>query len=255
MWFNSVVTIHILNGFSKSVPWPPYQRIGAVCLLVETNQGLLLVDTGLGLHDYTRPTRMMRDFMKVLRAERDPELAIVRQLARMGYKPEEVGHIVLTHLHLDHAGGLPDFPHAQVHVYRREYEALQHPRKLLEVAYNKPDFAHGPLWNIHELNGEKWYNFDAVQLPGIEPEVWLVPLPGHTSGHCGVALQTETGWIFHCGDAVPVNLQFNFAPVFLYRPTIGPHVPRLKAFRSGHPDVTMIAGHMNLDFFTKETIG
>jgi glyoxylase-like metal-dependent hydrolase (beta-lactamase superfamily II) len=246
------VAIHILNGFSKSMPWPPYRKIGAVCLVAETNQGLLLVDTGLGLHDYARPTRMMRGFMHVLRAERDPDLAIVRQVARMGYKPEDVRNIVLTHLHLDHAGGLPDFPQAQVHVYRREYEALGHPRKLLEIAYNKPDFEYGPRWKIHEMRGEKWYDFEAVRLPGIEPEVWLVPLHGHTSGHCGVALQTGKGWIFHCGDAVPVNLQFDFAPVLLYRPTIGPHVPRLKAFADAHPEVRLIAGHMRLDWFEKE---
>ncbi len=242
--------IRALNGFSKSLPWPPYQRIGAVCLLVETNQGLLLVDTGLGLHDYEKPTRMMRDFMNVLRAVRDPEIAIVRQVARMGFEPEDVRYIVLTHLHLDHAGGLPDFPHAQVHIYRREYEAWQHPRKILEIPYNKPDFAHGPLWNIHELCSEKWYDFEAIRLPGIEPEVWLVPLPGHTSGHCGVALQTGTGWIFQCGDAVPVNLQFDFAPVLFYRPTIGPHVPRLKAFAEAHPEVRLVAGHMWLDWFS-----
>jgi len=246
------VAIHILNGFSKSLPWPPYRKIGAVCLLAETNQGLLLVDTGLGLHDYARPTRMMRDFMDVMHAVRDPDLAIVHQVVRMGYKPGEVTHIILTHLHLDHAGGLPDFPSAQVHVYRREHEALQHPRKLLEVAYNKPDFAHGPLWKNHELHGEKWYDFDAIRLCGIEPEVWLVPLPGHTSGHCGVALQNEKGWIFHCGDAVPVDLKFGFVPVLLYRPTIGPHVPRLKAFAATHPDIMLTAGHMGLEFFEKE---
>jgi hypothetical protein len=44
------VAVHILNGFSKSLPWPPHRRIGAVCLLAETNDGLLLVDTGLGPH-------------------------------------------------------------------------------------------------------------------------------------------------------------------------------------------------------------
>lgn len=246
--------IHILNGFSKSLPWPPYQKVGAVCLLVDTNQGLLLIDTGLGLHDYTHPTRMMRDFMNVLRAERDSDLALVRQVARMGYKPEDIHHIVLTHLHLDHAGGLPDFPEVQVHVFQHEYESLLHPRKLLEIAYNKPDFAHSPQWNIHSLCGEKWYDFDAIRLHGFQPEVWLVPLPGHTSGHCGVALQTEGGWIFHCGDAVPVNLQFDFAPVLLYRLTIGPHVPRLKAFKLAHPEITMIAGHMRLDYFQKEVL-
>lgn len=248
------MAIQILNGFSKSLPWPPYRRIGAVCLLAETNQGLLLVDTGLGLHDYRNPSRMVRDFMNVMRAVRDPETAVANQIARMGYKSEDVRHIVLTHLHPDHAGGLPDFPQAHVHVFRREYEAWQHPQKILEIAYNKADFAHGPNWQLHPLQGERWYDFDAVRLPGIEPEIWLVPLPGHTSGHCGVALQTETGWMFQCGDSVPVNLQFDFWPVLLYRPTIGSHVPRLKAFAKSHPEVRLIGGHMWLEFFKKGNV-
>ncbi len=243
--------IYILNCFSKSLPWPPHRKIGAVCLLTETSQGLLLVDTGLGLHDYEKPTRMMRDFIRVMHAVKDPELAAVRQVSRLGWKTTDVGHIILTHLHLDHAGGLPDFPQAQVHVYRREYEACLHPRKILEIAYNKSDFAHGPKWNIHDLQGEKWYDFDAIRLPGIEPEAWLVPLTGHTSGHCGVALRNGPGWIFHCGDAVPVNLQFDLASVLLYRPTIGKHVAQLRAFAEAHPEVRLIAGHMWLEFFEK----
>jgi glyoxylase-like metal-dependent hydrolase (beta-lactamase superfamily II) len=246
------MTVHILSGFTKSLPWPPFTQIGSVCLLAEMEDGLLLVDTGLGLHDYERPSRMVRSFMKVMRVIRDPELAIVRQAIRLGYKPEDVRHIVMTHLHLDHAGGLPDFSQAQVHIYRREYEALQHPRKLLEFTYDGSDFAHGPHWNLHALRGEKWYDFDAVRLPGMVPAIWIVPLPGHTSGHCGVALKTETGWIFQCGDAVPANLQFGFGPVLLYRPTIGSQVPRLKAFASAHPEVRLMAGHMWLNWFEKE---
>jgi hypothetical protein len=51
---------------------------------------------------------------------------------------------------------------------------------------------------------------------------------------------------------VPVNLQFDFLPVLFYRPTIGSHVPRLKAFAKTHPEVRLIAGHMKLDFFLAE---
>lgn len=213
------------------------------------------MDTGLGLHDYAGPSRKVRSFMNVMRAVQDPDLAAVRQVARLGYKSEEVCDIVLTHLHLDHAGGLPDFPGAQVHLYRREYEALQHPRRLLEIAgYDRAGFVHGPQWRLHEMQGEKWYDFDAVRLPGIEPEVWLVPLPGHTSGHCGVAIHSRSGWLFFCGDAVPVNLNLGFWPVLLYRSTIGSHVPRLKAFARSHPEVRMLAGHMWLDWFEKEKL-
>jgi glyoxylase-like metal-dependent hydrolase (beta-lactamase superfamily II) len=246
------VTLRILNGFTKSLPWPPFQKIGAACLLAETNDGLLLVDTGIGWQDYQRPSRMMRHFMKLMHAARDPEMALVRQLARLGHKPEDVRHIVLTHLHLDHAGGLPDFPHATVHLFQREFQAWKRPQKWFELYYDQSHFAHEPRWRLHHLEGERWYDFDAVRIAGLTPEVWLVPLPGHTSGHCGVALQTESGWIFQVADAVPANLDLRPAMVLFYRLTIGAQVPQLRAFAKAHPEVCMIAGHMHLDFFEKE---
>jgi len=242
----------LLNGFTKSLPWPPFQKIGAVCLLVESNDGLVLIDTGLGLGDYQRPSLMMRGFLTMMHAARDPDLALARQLARLGYRPDDVRHIVLTHLHLDHAGGLPDFPQATVHLFQREFQAWKRPRKWFELYYDKTHFAHEPRWQLHQLEGERWYDFPAHRLAGLEPEIWLVPLPGHTSGHCGVALRTESGWIFQVADAVPANLDLRPAMVLFYRATIGAQVPQLRAFAANHPEVRMIAGHMYLDFFENE---
>ena len=38
-------------------------------------------------------------------------------------------------------------------------------------------------------------------LPGVRDDALLIPLPGHTRGHCGVAVWTGDGWLLHCGDA------------------------------------------------------
>jgi glyoxylase-like metal-dependent hydrolase (beta-lactamase superfamily II) len=105
------------------------------------------------------------------------------------------------------------------------------------------------MWNLHDLQGGKWYGFDAMQLPGIEPEAWLVPMTGHTSGHCGVAIRSGPGWIFLCGDAVPVNLGTGVLLRLAYRPVSGPHFPRLRALAATHPEVRLIAGHMWQEFY------
>jgi len=78
--------------------------------------------------------------------------------------PENIRHIVMTHLHFDPAGGLPDFPHAQVHVHRREVEAMRHPRTWIELAYDRSDFAHQPAWasahpEVRLLAGHMWISF------------------------------------------------------------------------------------------------
>jgi glyoxylase-like metal-dependent hydrolase (beta-lactamase superfamily II) len=50
--------------------------------------------------------------------------------------------------------------------------------------------------------GDKWFGFDAVrQLDGLPPEILMVPLPGHTWGHAGVAVHSEHGWVLNAGDA------------------------------------------------------
>ena len=44
--------------------------------------------------------------------------------------------------------------------------------------------------------------FDSVRiLPGSDAEILMIPLPGHTLGHTGVAIRRPDGWLLHCGDA------------------------------------------------------
>jgi hypothetical protein len=69
-----------------------------------------------------------------------------------------------------------------------------------------------------------------------------------------VAIRTGEGWLFHAADALPTNAQFDLLPAWIYKPVIGPHVPRLKAFAQAHPEVHLLAGHMWLEFFEKEMV-
>jgi glyoxylase-like metal-dependent hydrolase (beta-lactamase superfamily II) len=180
-------------------------RLVCHCLLVETRDGLLLVDTGLGLADVLGRrgrghTRQLRSLGSSLREEE----TAVRQVARLGYSPDEVRHVVLTHLDLDHAGGLSDFPKATVHVLAREREAASARRSFRERRrYAPATWSHMPRWALHHPDeGERWFGFQCVrEIQGLPPEVLLVPLAGHTHGHAGVAVQTPERWLLHAGDA------------------------------------------------------
>ena len=57
-------------------------------------------------------------------------------------------------------------------------------------------------WRRYEPGGEPWYGFNAVRgLDGLPPEILLVPLPGHTWGHSGIAIDAGGHWLLHAGDA------------------------------------------------------
>jgi glyoxylase-like metal-dependent hydrolase (beta-lactamase superfamily II) len=242
------MSIHFLNCFTCNARVPASLRSGTLCLLIETDRGPVLVDTGPGQADYARPPAVLRAFQALTIVPMDPQQTAVRQVASLGYAPEDVRHIALTHMHFDHCGGLPDFPRARVHVHRREREAFSgRPRRWTDLAYVRRHLGHGPEWALYEESGERWFDWPAVRLP-FDPEMWLVPLFGHTCGHCGVAVRTPSGWLFHAGDAAPMGLSES-VPGWLVRAVLGPHAPRLRAFQAAHPEVRMTTGHMWLNFF------
>jgi glyoxylase-like metal-dependent hydrolase (beta-lactamase superfamily II) len=181
------------------------------CLLIETDaHGLVLIDTGYGLkdvhHPHQPPEERIPKFFRALNGIklREADTAI-RQVQMLGFKPEDVRHIVVTHLDFDHAGGLEDFPHATVHVLDKEWSSATGP---------KPGFIPAQRYRTRQWNeivhwrrytsggGEPWFGFDTVrELEGLPPEILLVPLPGHTWGHAGVAIRDGQGWLFYAGDA------------------------------------------------------
>ena len=175
------------------------------CLLVETRDGLVLVDTGLGLADVRNPRdRLSAFFLALLAPDFREEMTAVRQVQRLGFDPSDVAHIVLTHLDFDHAGGLDDFPRATVHLMGSEREHATAQRSWLDRQRFRPQqWSSIARWQVHDpRNGERWMGFEAVRdLPGVPPELLMVPLPGHTHGHAGIALDAPGGWQLLAGDA------------------------------------------------------
>lgn len=196
----------VLGGRLVSGSGSLIRRVPLVChcLLIETNSGLVLVDTGLGLRDIEHPQqRLGWRFLLLASPQLDPNQTAVRQVQRLGFSIDDVKHIIVTHLDLDHVGGLSDFPLAQVHVLEAEWAAASNlSTGLARYRYHQSSWSHNPRWVRYSYRGERWKGFECVrQLEGLPPEILLVPLLGHTHGHTGVAVNAHGKWLLHAGDA------------------------------------------------------
>jgi len=241
------MTIHFINGFTCKTFFPYHWECGTIEMLIETNDGLILVDTGLGTDDYMHHSGIINLFRAIMYVPLDPKEAAIKQIVRLGYKPEDVHHIILTHMHFDHCGGLPDFPWAKVHLYRKEFEAFTgRRRQFSDIAYVQRHISHGPDWVFYEDTGEKWFDFNAIRLP-FTPEMWLIPLAGHTRGLCGVAIKTPEHWLFQTSDAAAI---FNEkVPDWFITMALSRQHSRVKQFAREHPDIQVVGGHAWLNWF------
>ena len=182
-------------------------RIVAHCLLIETNEGLVLVDTGFGTKDVARPhERLSEFFLNVNNIQLRRHETAIEQVRALGFAPEDVRHIVVSHLDFDHAGGIEDFPHATVHLLSAELDAAERRRGgvMGTERYRPQQWDEVANWQRYAAGeGEPWFGFDAVRdLVGLPPEILLVPLAGHTWGHSGVAVREDGGgWLLYAADA------------------------------------------------------
>jgi glyoxylase-like metal-dependent hydrolase (beta-lactamase superfamily II) len=180
-------------------------RLACHCLLVETASSLVLVDTGYGLRDVANPRSRLADtFLALMKPELREEMTAYRQIEGLGFDPRDVRHIVLSHLDFDHAGGLDDFPQATVHLMADEQRAAERRRTPLDrMRYRPQQWSTRANWHLHKtLSGEDWNGFSCVRdLPGVDAELLMIPLVGHTLGHAGVALRRADDWLLYAADA------------------------------------------------------
>ncbi|MDX1694871.1 MAG: MBL fold metallo-hydrolase [Ketobacteraceae bacterium] len=234
------------------------------CLLVETDDGLVLIDTGFGLNEVLHGDLRDKLAMASLGAVGDPDECAVNQVRRLGFRPDDVRHIVLTHLDTDHAGGIKDFPQATVHLHQNEFIAGMQPITWFEkIRYQPGNWRHQPNWKTHQPVGEKWQGFDSVRLLSNQLyDILLIPLTGHSRGHSGVAISTTEGWLLHCGDAY-----FSHQEIKSEKPTCPPMLQAVQTmdessradrlynqqrlrelYRDHHSDIRLICSHDHEEF-------
>jgi glyoxylase-like metal-dependent hydrolase (beta-lactamase superfamily II) len=135
---------------------------------------------------------------------------VVSRLAEIGVEPGDVPHVVHSHLHYDHSGGIEFFPDATFYVHRREMQAAFWPPSYQQDLYVKADFDHPVRWEVlkgrHDIFGDG--------------RVVIFPTPGHSPGHQSMVVKLEHQTLILVGDAayLPRNMELGVLPAIVWSP-------------------------------------
>ena len=188
--------------WQKRIPPDERNRIPLAlrCLLIETPDALVLVDTGVG----NKEDEKFREIYGIDNPGTPTRLEDA--IREVGYDPAEVDIVISTHLHFDHAGGntlrepdgrvRPAFPAARHYVQKGEWEFAHLRNERIRASYmplNYEPVAEAGLWSFVEGETE------------IVPGVIVVPTPGHTPHHQSVLVRSEGETACFLADLVPTT--------------------------------------------------
>ena len=226
-------------------------------LLEHPGAGPVLVDTGYHASVAVDAKQNLGRFGAYISRgiEMDPEQAVAAQLRGRGIEPEDVGVVVMTHLHLDHASAMSDFPAATFLISREEWEA----------ATDGQPWRHGyvPRQFDHAFD-HRLVDFDAPEAESFssfgrsfdvfgDGSVRVVYTPGHTLGHFSVVVRTPKREVLIAGDAIYTEraLREGALPYLMedshrYRRSLR----EIQLYAEQTPDALIVPGH-DLDFFKR----
>ncbi|MGX2969419.1 N-acyl homoserine lactonase family protein [Ursidibacter sp. B-7004-1] len=180
--------------------WSPKLPIG--CWLIEHPEGLILVDTGessrandKGYQPWWHPFMQFCERRGVKASEEVGEV-----LKAKGFDPLKIDTVVMTHMHGDHAGGLPNFPNSRFVLTKIEKQAIEAPNAVFNGYLTK----HYPSWfcpDVIEFTDGAFESFDSSHKLTTDGKIRLVPTAGHTLGHQAVIVDMGEYYILIGGDA------------------------------------------------------
>ena len=203
--------------------------------LVRSSGRTVLVDTGLG--------------------DKDPRTSggeLLKNLEKLGVHPDEIDVVVNTHLHFDHVGWncierdgayIPTFPKAEYWISRKEWEFWTAPAIVAEEGRHLTTDVL-PLKDspqLHLVDGEA----------SVTPELSLLPTPGHTPGHCSLAVASAGERAVILGDVAhhPLHLTRLWIAAIDELPRVSRRTKRAMAERLIEEQALVAAGHFTPNSF------
>ena len=220
----------LLEPFEVPVPY----------FLVEHPEGYVLYDTGMALEVARDKHKHWGGVVAVYDPFMTEEQWVINQLQSVGVKPEDIKYVVLSHLHLDHAGGVGHFPNAMYFVQREELHFAYVPDFYMKGAYIRADFDKEVNWYI--LEGWRDDKFDIFG----DGKLVIYFTPGHTPGHQALLVNLENDPpMFLTGDSCYTleNLNEDVLPGLVWSPTEATKNIRVMRYLQSQFGVNIVTGH------------
>jgi len=255
----TISVLHVFNTGWVSVPERQLyvgggrgvRTLPVLSFVVEHPRGLVVFDAGLNAAFATHPQRYAGwHNERMVRFRSSPGMHLSQQMKDCGLAPQDVSHVVLSHLHYDHTGDLSAFPHAPVLTTRQECEAARAPssplrgylpREFARAELVPLDFATDVSPSLSDI-AQSLYGHDLMA----DGTLVVVPTFGHTPGHQSLLAFLPHGVALLAGDAV-------YSSEGYIRPAAQPH-PRcvdlawrsligLRALSKGAPQALIVPAH------------
>jgi glyoxylase-like metal-dependent hydrolase (beta-lactamase superfamily II) len=206
-WLNSGYTTALDRISRKSGSWKIIQFDANVGLLIHSQKGPILFDTGYTAA-YNSASKKWPDLLYplIMPMYQKQEQPIAKQLKNHGIQPTDIEHVFISHLHADHIAGLQDFPNATFYIHEIAYNFL-HSIQGFKAVKNGilkgliPEDFENRVTIIkdenavqHSILGNKWDLFG----DGSIEVYWL---PGHARGQTGIQFKVNNDLIFLIADA------------------------------------------------------
>lgn len=179
---NNVVGCSVIGTYSNPHIQNQWIKLPVMSFLIENDGEYILYDTGS--HPDAMKGYWPKHLQEIYPLYQKEEERLENQLALCGVKPKDVKTVVISHMHLDHAGGLYLFPHANIYVPKEDYE-----NALVTVHKNQNSATHGGYVKADCTVPGNYVlvDKDMKLVNGVE----VVCLPGHTPNLLGLVVHLE----------------------------------------------------------------